>query len=311
MPSGNSGSGNGRSGTGRSWSRRALLTGGGAAAAALLAPSCTSMKFLAANLPATFGAYRRRTDIAYGSLPQQRLDLYLPEKPRTRPPPLIVFWHGGRWSTGDKADYRFVGAALAEIGCASVLPNYRHYPEVMMDGFMHDAAAAALWAGAQAPNLGADPGRLYLMGHSAGAYLAAMLSLNPRYWSGAGGGAPRIAGMIGLSGPYDFLPLLEPDVQQMFGPPERYPESQPINFVRPGAPPMLLVHGLRDEDVWPKNSRNLATALAAQGVAATLKLYSDCTHADTVAALSAVARTRAPTLADVAAFIGASDAQAA
>jgi dipeptidyl aminopeptidase/acylaminoacyl peptidase len=109
--------------------------------------------------------------------------------------------------------------------------------------------------------------------------------------------------VIGLSGPYDFLPLLEADVQDMFGPPPNYPESQPINFVRAGAPPMLLVHGTRDETVWPKNSRNLATALRARGVPVTLKLYPKLVHADTVAALSKPARGRAPTLADIAAFL--------
>ena len=298
-------------GSKRSWSRRDALSRGAALASAFLTPGCTTMQFLAANVPAAFGAYRRRADIAYGSLPQQRLDVYIPDKPRGAAPPVVVFWHGGRWSWGDKSEYRFVGAALAEIGCVAVLPNYRHYPEVMMAGFMQDAAAAAQWASAQVRDLGANPDRLYFMGHSAGAHMAALLSLDARHWTGTGRAAPRIAGMIGLSGPYDFLPLLEADVQQMFGPPDRYPESQPINFVRRDAPPMLLVHGVQDDQVWPKNSRNLATALGAQGVAVTLKLYADCAHADTVAALSAVARARAPTLADVAAFIGSLDAQAA
>jgi dipeptidyl aminopeptidase/acylaminoacyl peptidase len=110
--------------------------------------------------------------------------------------------------------------------------------------------------------------------------------------------------VIGLSGPYDFLPLLEADVQDMFGPPPIYPESQPINFVRSDAPRMLLVHGLRDDTVWPKNSRNLATALDARGVSVTLKLYPKLVHADTVAALSLPARGRAPTLADIATFVG-------
>ncbi len=118
-----------------------------------------------------------------------------------------------------------------------------------------------------------------------------------------GTAAPRISGVIGLSGPYDFLPLLEADVQDMFGPPQKYPDSQPINFVHAGAPPMLLVHGLKDETVLPKNSRNFAAALGACGAPATLRLYPKLDHADTVAALSKPARGRAPTLADIAAFV--------
>jgi len=265
---------------------------------------CDRAAFLAANLPAAFGAYRRHADIPYGEDRAQRLDVYVPTRAARRARPLVVFWHGGRWTFGDKAQYRFAGAALAEIDCVAVLPNYRHYPQVRLAGFMDDAARAARWAAAHAAAFGADPQRLYLMGHSAGAHLAALVMLDRRYFE-ARGGAPPIAGLIGLSGPYDFLPLREADVKDMFGPPERYAESQPIEFVHPGAPAALLIHGVRDETVWPKNSRNLATALAAHGSRVRLELYPHLGHADTVAALSAVARGRAPTLAQVEEFVAA------
>jgi len=271
---------------------------------AVLAAGCGRVEFMAANVPATFGAYRRHPNISYSADPQHRLDVYVPDQASTGPRPLVVFWHGGRWKFGDKADYRFVGAALAELGYVAVLPNYRHYPSVKMAGFMDDAARAGEWAAAHAGEFGADASRLYLMGHSAGAHMAALVSLDPRYFAAAGRPGPPIAGVIGLSGPYDFLPLLEPDVQDMFGPPQNYPDSQPINFVRPDAPPMLLVHGLMDETVRPKNSRNLAAALRACGVPVTLKLYPKVAHGDTVAALSLPARRRAPTLTDIEAFIG-------
>jgi acetyl esterase/lipase len=280
-------------------SRRTVLS----ALAALLTSGCGRLAFVAANVPTLFGAHHRHADLAYGSDPQQRLDLYVPDRPATQPRPLVVFWHGGRWSFGDKADYRFVGAALTELGAVAVLPNYRHYPEVKMPGFMDDAARAARWAVAHAGEHGARADGLFLMGHSAGAHLAALLALDRRYFAASGQPAVSIAGVIGLSGPYDFLPLLEADVQAMFGPPPNYPDSQPINFVRADAPPMLLVHGSKDDTVWPKNSRNLASALYARGVPATLKLYPGLMHADTVAALSLPARRRAPTLADIAAFI--------
>jgi acetyl esterase/lipase len=278
---------------------------------ALVSVGCSKVEFLAANVPAAFGSYKRQADIAYGSDRERRLDVYIPGKPATAPRALVVFWHGGRWSFGDKADYRFVGAALTELDFVAVLPNYRLYPEVRMPGFMEDAAHAALWAAAHAGEFGADPNRVYLMGHSSGAHMCVLLALDSRYFAAAGRAAPPIAGVIGLSGPYDFLPLLEPDVQDMFGPPEHYPDSQPINFVRRDAPPMLLVHGLQDESVAPKNSRNLATALSARGVPVTLRLYHRLGHADTVAALSTPARGRAPTLADIAAFVSPASSQAA
>jgi len=312
-------------------SRRNVLAG----LAAMFSAGCSRVAFMAANAPAVFGDYTRHTDIAYGDDPQHRLDVYVPHgayvpegahvpddggpadtasapmpiADATRPiapaaRPIVVFWHGGRWSYGDKSDYRFVGAALAGLGYVAVLPNYRHYPQVKMPGFMDDAARAAVWSFAHAGDFGADVNRLYLMGHSAGAHMAALVTLDPRYFAATGAPVPKVAGVIGLSGPYDFLPLLEADVQDMFGPPEKYRDSQPINFVRADAPPVLLVHGLNDDTVWPKNSRNLASALNERGVPVTFKLYPRLDHADTVAALSLPARGRAPTLADIAAFVG-------
>ncbi len=281
-------------------SRRTALAG----LSALFLAGCERLGFFAANAPAAFGSYRRHTNIAYGAEPQQRLDVYVPESAASSPRPVIVFWHGGRWRYGDKADYRFVGAALAESGYVAVVANYRHYPQVKMPGFMQDAAQATLWAAARADEFGGGRDRLYLMGHSAGAHLAALVTLDQRYFAASGQAAPHIAGVIGLSGPYDFLPLLEPDVQDMFGPPPLYPESQPINFVRADAPPMLLVHGLKDETVKPKNSINLAAALTGLGVPITLQLYPKLGHADTVAALTALLRGRAPTLTQIRTFVG-------
>jgi acetyl esterase/lipase len=282
-------------------SRRTALTG----LVTLIAAGCSRAVFFAANAPSLFGPYTRHPDRAYGPEPQQKVDVYVPHKGvPDQPKPLVLFWHGGRWEFGDKSDYRFVGAALAELGYIAVIANYRHYPQVKMPGFMADAAQAAQWAVTHGGEFGADPRQLFLMGHSAGAHMAALLALDPRYLSAAGR-EPAIAGVIGLSGPYDFLPLLEADVQDMFGPPPLYPESQPINYVRADAPPMLLVHGLKDETVWPKNSRNLASALSARGVPVTLKLYPKLGHADTVGALSEPIRGRAPTLADIQEFVKA------
>jgi len=287
----------------RGVTRRTALAG----LAAALAAGCGRLAFMAANAPAVFGAYKRHADIAYGDGPKHRLDVYVPDRvpaQQSTPCPLVVFWHGGRWTFGDKADYRFVGAALAGLGYVAVLANYRLYPEVKMAGFMDDTARAASWAAAHGAEYGADPNLLFLMGHSSGAHQAALVTLDRRYFAALGPSVPPpIAGVIGLSGPYDFLPLNEADVQDMFGPPPNYPNSQPIDFVRSDAPPMLLVHGLNDATVWPKNSINLAAALTARGAAVTLKLYPKLVHADTVAALSLPARGRAPTLADIAAFI--------
>jgi acetyl esterase/lipase len=294
-------------------SRRTLLAG----LAALATAACSRAVFIAANVPASFGDYTRHANLSYGSSSAHKLDVYVPDKPSVGPRPLVVFWYGGRWTDGDKGDYKFVGAALAALGYVAVLPNYRHYPEVKMAGFMDDAARAAQWAVEHGAEYSADPERLYLMGHSAGAHIAALVTLDTRYFAATGRPVPAIAGMIGLSGPYDFLPLTDGDLQDMFGPPENYPNSQPIDFVRsnaPGAlasgvarpgeiPAMLLIVGLKDEAVLPKNTLNLAAALKEHGVPVVLKTYPKLKHADTVAAMSLPARGRAPTITDIEAFV--------
>ena len=282
-------------------SRRSAI----AALASLTTAACSKLAFLAVNVPASFGSYRRHADISYGSNAAHTLDVYVPETAATAPRPLIVFWYGGRWTTGDKNDYRFVGAALAGLGYVVVLPNYRHYPEVKLAGFMEDAARSALWAVDHGGEFGADPHELFMMGHSAGGHIAALVTLDERYFRALGRAPPSVAGLIGLSGVYDFLPLTDADLQDMFGPPERYLDSQPIHFVRSDAPPTLLFHGLKDVTVAPKNSINLAAALKSQGVPVILNLFDKSNHADTVAALSIPVRGRAPTLADIAAFVSA------
>jgi acetyl esterase/lipase len=276
----------------------------------LLGEASLKLAFLAVNAPAMFGAYRRRSDVVYGPDPRHRLDLYLPHRAAV-PTPIIVFWHGGRWTWGDKREYRFVAAALAELGYATAVPNYRLYPRVKMPDFMEDAARAAAWVAEHAAEFGSDAERLYFMGHSAGAHMAALLALDSGYFALLGRLPPRIAGVIGLSGPYDFLPLREDDVRDIFGPPPLYPASQPINFVTADAPPMLLIHGNRDTMVAPHNSRNLAAVLRARGVPVTLKMYPKLMHGDTIAALSLPARRRAGTLADIAGFVNSPKRQAA
>jgi len=280
--------------------RRGVLVG----LATLATSACSQLTFFAANAPAVFGPYTRKTDLAYGDDPLQRLDVYLPQKRPIDPCPLIVFWHGGRWEFGDKKEYRFVGAALAEAGYVTVIADYRMYPQVKLAGFMEDAARAAAWAAAHAKEYGADPARVYFMGHSSGAHMGALLALDPRYFRELDLAVPRVAGFIGLSGPYDFLPLREADLQDMFGPPDRYPISQPINFVHVGAPPMLLVQGGRDTTVAPFNAIHLTAALRAHDVPVTLRMYPKLQHAGTVAALSELGRGIAPVLADIKTFVG-------
>ena len=269
-----------------------------------LLTGCESLQVAIANLP-VLGA-PRRANVVYADGPRGGMDLYLPppSAPATGTParPLVVFWYGGGFTSGRRQDYRFAGAALAKAGYVTALPDYRVYPAVRFPQFLDDAARAVVAARREAAALGADPSRIVLMGHSAGAYIAAMLALEPSYLRAAGGDPAWIAGFIGLSGPYDIEPNT-PVLDRIFrdtGMPQAF---KPLAHVAPGAPPALLLHGIDDRLVSAQQALRLEQALQAAGVAVSVKRYAGRGHVDTVAALSLVARHRAPVLSDVVAFL--------
>ena len=272
-------------------------------AGTLLLSACSTLSFGIANFPARFARSHREAGVAFGMQEWQRLDLYRPAH-AAAPVPVIVFWYGGSWTQGRRQDYRFVGAALAGLGYLVVIPDYRHYPQVRFPTFLADAADAVAWVERNAARYGGDPHRIVLMGHSAGAHMAAMIALNPAYLRAAGADLKDIRGLIGLSGPYELTPN-DATLNAIFAAPYTPRDWQVLRFVTPGAPASLLIHGAADEVVWPRNSERLAAALRAVGAPVTLKIYPGRGHAATVAALSWVLRWRCPTLEDIRAFMQA------
>jgi acetyl esterase/lipase len=267
-------------------------------------PACTGSALLvSANLLETGVDVQRTRDLAYGDASRQRLDVYRPPQ-AAAPLPVVVFIHGGSWESGDKRQYRFVGNALAGMQAVAVLPNYRLYPEVGFPVYVEDAARAVAWAQAHAAEYGGDPARLYLMGHSAGAQIAALLALDPRYLRAAGATA-QVTGFIGLSGPYDFLPLTSARLKKSLGPPERYPDTQPVRFVTAAAPPALLLQGTDDRVVRPENADSLARTYAAVGAQATLQAIPGG-HGATLKPLGRPYRAEDPLAAGIREFIHAS-----
>lgn len=235
-------------------------------------------------------------DIPYGPDPRQKLDLYRPDTPKPDGK-AVIFFYGGSWDSGAKSDYLFVAQALAARGIAVIVADYRLYPEVRFPAFIEDGALAVRWA---ADKVGTD--KLFLMGHSAGAEIALMLAVNTPYLAAAGVDRMKLRGVIGLSGPYDILPLTSRKLQDIFGGASR-PETQPITFAKAPLPPALFIHGTGDTIVKPGNSERLAAAWRAAGAPVELKLYPDVDHVDVVGAFSDLLRARAPTLADVTAYI--------
>ena len=263
--------------------------------------ACTPLSFLAANTAAAFSHFSKQANLAYGPATTNKLDVYLPTRPGHRP--IVVFFYGGGWDSGDKASYKFAGAALADAGIIAVLPNYTLYPQGKFPTFMQDAAQAVAWTRAHARAWGGDPDQLYLLGHSAGAHIAVLLALDQEYLQQVGGSSHWLRGVVGLSGPYDFLPFKEAYLNDLFGPPQAFANSQPINFVRADAPPLLLMHGTRDSRVNIKNTRNLAAALQAVGGSVSTRYFERASHEDLVAALSIPARNRLPVLKEIKTFI--------
>ena len=239
--------------------------------------------------------------VPYAGGIRHSLDIYRPARPDA---PVVVFLYGGGWKTGDRSMYRFVGAALADRGFMVVIPDYRVYPEAAFPGFVDDAALAVAWTKAHAREYGGDAGRVFLMGHSAGAHIAAMLTLDKSFLGRVGLDPDQaITGMIGLSGPYDFLPLVDPGLFPVFTPAGDLALTQPITFARAGAPPMLLLTGEADTTVYPRNSLRLAARIGALGGRAEVRQYSGVGHMTIVGALSSALAWMAPILNDCVAFM--------
>lgn len=241
---------------------------------AVLLFACAPLPTLNAFVPED--GYRVMRGVPYAALPRQQLDIYVPRE-GIKPAKVMVFFYGGRWSFGDRGDYKFVGQALASRGIVTVIPDYRVYPEAMFPGFIEDGAQAVKWVQENIARYGGDPAQIYLMGHSAGAYIAVMLGLNDEYLRKAGAKPERIKGTVGLAGPYDFLPIKEGDIKPIFAVPDMA-ITQPVSFVKGRHAPMLLVHGEDDDTVYLRNSRSLAGKLEAAGNPVTLLTYPELGH---------------------------------
>jgi acetyl esterase/lipase len=250
------------------------------------------------------GARQVAEGVAFGTH-GQTLDIWAPADPPAGKLPVVIFWYGGGWAKGDRADYAFAGRALAKDGFLVVIPDYRKVPDVLFPAFLDDGAEAVAWVQANVAEHGGDPGRVAFMGHSAGAYQAVMLALDSKRLAAAGADPGIVKAAVGLSGPYDFYPFDKPRSIAAMGQWPRPEETQPIAFARADAPPLLLVTSEGDETVRPKNANNLAAKLRGMGAPAEVKNYGPLDHEEIVMALSKPFRAKGPVLADSVAFLKA------
>jgi acetyl esterase/lipase len=270
-----------------------------AAFIALLIGGCSPLQTFNSLVPKDGGARLLAGDQPFREGPRGRLDLYAPAQADEAKLPVIVFFYGGSWTSGDRTGYAFAGRALASQGFLVAVPDYRLVPEVHYPEFLEDGAAAVRWVRANAARFGGDPDRIVLAGHSAGAYNAAMLSVDQR-WLGADRSAIR--GFVGLAGPYAFLPLDTAATRGAFGRAPDLPATQPISHAGAGDPPALLLVAGKDNLVRPANARRLAEALRRAGVPAEIRTYPGVGHVGILTALSRLFRGKAPVLSDMAAF---------
>ena len=275
----------------------------------LLTAACSPLAVLNGLRPRGTNTYT--PDVAYGASPRQRLDIHTPAS--IAPPggwPVVVFFYGGSWNSGERADYRFVGEALAARGVLTLVADYRLYPEVRYPEFLKDSAQALGFALQQANALGGNPKRVFVMGHSAGGYNAAMLALDARWLNATGHSPNELAGWIGLAGPYEFLPITNPAAKPVFFHPD-YPQgTQPIAYASSASPRTFVAAATHDTLVNPRrNTAALAERLVAANVPVTLKLYDHLSHQTLIGVFAWPLRWLAPVLDDVVAFIEAAPAK--
>ncbi len=254
-----------------------------------------------ALMPRDRGSRKLASGIPYGGEPRQGLDIYAPVG-AIGPVPVVLFIYGGSWNDGTRRDYDFAGRALAALGYVTVVADYRVVPQVEYPAFLEDGVAVVDWMVEHIGGYGGDAGRIALMGHSAGAYNAMMLALDPAYLA-KNGLLQRVKAVVGLSGPYDFLPFDVAVTLRTFGA-VRQPElTQPVNLVTAAAPPMFLGTGDSDTLVYPRNTQKLAEKLREAGVPVVERHFPKAGHAMTLLPLGRPLRGRVPVLAELAVFL--------
>lgn len=190
-------------------------------------------------------------DVAYGGHAKQKLDLYLPRDARDFP--TILFIHGGAWREGDRKLYAGLGRRFADAGVGFAATSYRLSPEVKHPEHVKDVATAFAWLHANIATHGGSAERLYVMGHSAGGHLAALLALDPSYLDALSVPRGAIKGAIPMSGIYKIFALpaetrgilkIMPDA---FGSdPDACRSASPVTHLRNASCPMLVLTETED-----------------------------------------------------------------
>ncbi len=263
--------------------------------------SCVNAGLRVINKLGKSGEFQVITDVAYGDNAENKLDIYIPTSKPIKA--TIVFFYGGCWGNCTdytKSDYLFVADTLSKQGYAVVIPNYRQYPDVKFNAIIQDATLAVKWSIEHIKEYGVEDDQLFLMGHSSGAHIAAMLTDNEQF---LGNQLSHIKGFVGLAGPYDFYPFTDDYMYDLFSPENDYFNALPINFVNGNEPPHLLLHGLKDNTVFLHNPNNLEKKLQANSVEVKKILLEKISHAKILVSISKPFRKNSPVLKHIVKFV--------
>jgi arylformamidase len=246
------------------------------------------MKLFAALLAASVLAPAQdvKRDIPYGTLERQVLDIHAPKDAKNLP---VVFWiHGGGWQAGDKSLVQEKPKAFVERGFVFVSTNYRLLPKVEMLTIFQDVAKSLGWVCKHIAEYGGDPNRIFVMGHSAGAQLAALMCIDDRYLKAEGVPFSALKGCVPVDGDtYDVPAIIEtaetrlrvhgeppPKLghRQKFGnDPEKHKDYSAVTHVAQGKgiPPFLILY-VADHPDTSAQARRLASVLKQAEIPATL-----------------------------------------
>jgi acetyl esterase/lipase len=270
--------------------------------AAAFLTGCSPLYVLDTLVPS--GEYNLTPNVSYGDLPRQKLDIYRPARPDDAAP-VIVFFYGGSWKSGERGQYRFVGEALTRRGYTVVVPDYRLYPEVTFPAFMTDAARAVRWV---RENINTKAGKsrpLFIGGHSAGAHIAALLATDQRYLNEEGLSPERICGVIGLAGPYVFDPKKYRSTRAVFANLKSSDIARPVKRIAGRTSPFLLLHGESDTTVRASNTTEFAATLREAGNTVQTQIFPGIGHSKILLSISEPFDDIAPVNDRIAAFIAA------
>lgn len=203
--------------------------------------------------------------------PRHTLDIYA--HPNRIGLPVVLFYHGGGWRSGDKRLFEHLGRAMAVRGILAVTVNYRLTPAVRHPSHAMDCANAFAWVLEHVADYGGDPSNVFLMGHSAGAHLASIITLDRRYLQRLNVPDNGVRGVIVVSGATDLTNHTETTVfttreqiEEAFGSTtEELAAASPMTYVRSDLPPFLVIVAERDSEGLRSQGRRFADALRDAG----------------------------------------------